>query len=537
MRTRADGAALDMVRLDPGSGVPLYRQLAEAVQEAIRDKSLAAGVRLPATRVLMKGLNVSRNTVLSAFEQLATDGYILSRPGSGAYVAAKTPVSDPKPVLPGNGYIGTLPQPLNPPPPPQALATAPPIPVQVPIQAKPPETLSRAARAAILADLPLSKLYQPGPHRPFRTSTPDWREFPVELWERLRTRVLRENAASLLNYGDPAGYAPLREALAGYLHQARVVRCTAAQIVITAGTQQALRLIAGVLVSPGDLVAIEEPGCFGAKSAFVDAGARVAPLLVDEEGPITPVARRHNATVVVYTTPAHQFPLGVRMTLPRRLGMLDFARQNQAWVVEDDYDGELRYDGQAPESLLRLDSHGSVIYSGNTSHLLCPALGIGYLVVPSSQVSSFVKANAIAGAAPPLLDQATLALLISEGHLARHVSHLKQVYQSRLKTLRQGIQRDLPDVFDLETEPAGLNMVGWLRRGWEEADVTSASLSAGLELTPLSAYGSTALMRPGFLFGFGGFTVEELQKAVARLVLALRAKPSARFSTAAPSSA
>lgn len=523
---------MDMVKLDPGSGVPLYRQLVEGVRIAIEDKTLAAGVRLPATRVLMKELRISRNTVLAAFERLATDGYIVSKPGSGAYVAERPAVPDPRPASAETGHLDATLLTRNPPVPP-SVTTAPPL----PITAKPPETPRSATRAAILAELPLIKLYHPGPPRPFRTSTPDWREFPLELWERLRARVLRESAASLLHRGDPAGYLPLREALAGYLHQARGVRCTAAQIVVTAGAQQALRLIAGVLVSPGDVVAIEEPGYFGAKSAFMDAGARIAPLLVDEEGPITPGARRHNATVVVYTTPAHQFPLGVRMTLPRRLGMLDFARENQAWVVEDDYDSELQYDGQAPESLHSLDSHGSVIYAGNTSHLLCPALGMGYLVLPSSQVGPFVKANAISGAAPSLLDQATLASFIGEGHLARHVSHLKQVYQSRLKILRQGIQRDLPEVFEFEAEPAGLNMVAWLRRGWEEEDVTSASLSAGLELTPLGAYGSTALMRPGFLFGFGAFTVEELQKAIARLVLALHAKPTARYSVAAPSSA
>jgi GntR family transcriptional regulator / MocR family aminotransferase len=228
--------------------------------------------------------------------------------------------------------------------------------------AKPEEPPRPPNRASVLAELPLSKLYRPGQPRPFRVGTPDWREFPLELWERLRAQVLRERAGHLLNQADPAGYLPLREALSTYLLQARDVRSTAAQIVVTAGAQQALRLVASVCVSPGDVVAIEEPGYFGAKAAFLDAGARAAPLLVDEEGPITPSVRRHNTPTVIYTTPAHQLPLGVTMTLPRRLGMLGFARENNVWVVEDDYDTEFRYQGRAPDSLHSLDSHGSVIY-------------------------------------------------------------------------------------------------------------------------------------------------------------------------------
>ncbi|MGA7411120.1 MAG: PLP-dependent aminotransferase family protein, partial [Bryobacteraceae bacterium] len=512
MRTRDTVADLTTVKLDWASGMPLYRQLYEVVRQRVLDGTLAAGARLPAARVLMKDVCVSRNTVLAAFHQLIADGHLLAKPGSGVYVAERAsapPVSTVGIVDPGS--VASPTPPTSPVP-------------QAPLSsAKPDETLHLPTRASILAELPLSKLYRPGPPRPFRTGAPDSREFPLETWERLRARALREGGAQLLNAGDPAGYFPLREALAGYLREARDIRCTADQIVVTAGAQTALRLIGSVLASPGDVVAIEEPGYFGAKAAFLDAGARVAPLLVDEEGAITPAARRHNTPVLVYTTPAHQFPLGFTMTSRRRLGMLDFAVKHRAWVVEDDYDSELRYDGRPPLSLLSLDRHGRAIYVGSTSSLLFPTLRIGYLVLPATQVGSFVKANAIAGGYGPLVDQATLALFITEGHLAHHVSRVKQVYQRRLAALRQAVQRDLPDIFEIETGQAGLNTVAWLCRSWEEEEVTSAAAASGLDLTPLGAYGTTGLMRPGVVFGFSAFTPEELQKAIARLALALRA--------------
>lgn len=525
MRTRAPGADLTTVKLDAASVVPLYRQLCEGVRGAILSGTLAEGARLPATRVLMKDLGVSRNTVFAAFHQLISDGHLLAKPGSGVYVAARTSAqpSPPEPVV----DLGSA---ASPTPTTSAVAQA------LLSSARPDETLRLPTRASMLAKLPLNKLYRPGPPRPFRTGAPDWREFPLDVWERLRARALREGEGQLLDAGDPAGYLPLREALAGYLRDVRGIRCTADRIVVTAGAQPALRLIGSVLVSPGDVVAIEEPGYFGAKAAFLDAGARVAPLLVDEEGAIAPAARRHSTPILVYTTPAHQFPLGFTMTPRRRAGMLDFAGKHRAWVVEDDYDSELRYDGPPPPSLIGLDPHGRVIYVGSTSSVLFPTLRIGYLVLPSIQVGPFVKANAIAGGHSGQVDQATLALFITEGHLERHVSRIKQAYQNRLLALRQAVQRDLAGVFEFETVQAGLNTVAWLRRTWEEGEVTSAAAAAGLDLTPLGAYGTTGLMRPGVVFGFSAFTPEELQKAVARLALALRARRHAGLATAAPTS-
>ena len=224
------------------------------------------------------------------------------------------------------------------------------------------------------------------------------------------------------------------------------------------------------------------------------------------------------------------------MTLRRRLGMLDFAPQANAWVVEDDYDTEFRYDGQAPQSLPTLDSHGRVIYVGNTSQRAVPRSAnrvLGPTVLPSGLVRQSERHR---GGATTLVDQATLALFISEGHLAHHVNRLKQVYQTRLRHSARS-QRDLPEVFEFEAVQAGLNTVAWLRRAWGEEEVTSAAISAGLELTPFGAYGTTALMRPGVVFGFSAFTTEELHKAVARLALALRALRTTRLASAARSSA
>lgn len=479
---------------------------------------------MPASRVLMKDLGVSRNTVWMAFQQLIADGHLVTKPGSGVYVKEQASRAPSQPsVEHGNSEIAQTPT--------QKPATSPR--TSTDSAALRTKSASLPNRPSIMAGLPLSKFYRPDPLRPFRTGAPDWREFPLDIWERLRARALRERGAELLNRGNPAGYLRLREALAGYLRSARDIVCTPDQIVVTAGAQQALRLVGSVLLSPGDVVAIEEPGYFGAKAAFLDTGARVSPLLVDEEGATAPSPRRQSTPALVYTTPAHQFPLGVTMTAARRETMLEFAHKQSAWIVEDDYDSELRYSGQAPPSLLRLDRADRVIYVGNTSSVLFPSLRIGYLVLPSVQVGSFVKANAIASGHCPLADQATLALFISEGHWARHVSHVKQVYQSRLLALREAAHRELRGIFEFETVQAGLHTVAWLCRTWEEDEVSFAAAAAGLDLTPLGAYGTTGLMRPGVVFGFSAFTPEELRKAVSGLALALRSGRNAGSPAAA----
>jgi GntR family transcriptional regulator/MocR family aminotransferase len=283
-------------------------------------------------------------------------------------------------------------------------------------------------------------------------------------------------------------------------------------------------MISMVVLPPEGSVGVEEPGHVPVKAAFLAAGARLMPLLVDEEGAIPPHGRRKNPPQLLYLTPAHQFPLGVPMSLPRRLGFFDFVAQTGATILEDDYDREFCYEGSLPQSLFSLDNSGSTLYAASFGKLLFPSLGLSCLVVPESRVEIFLKARAVAGGSTCPIDQATLALFFREGHFAQHMRHLRSVYQQRLALLRAAFAIEFAGVLELDETETGLQTIAWLGRGWDEDEVASAGLAAGLEVTPLGAYGRTALLRPGVVLGFAAWNEEEIRRATTRLALALRAK-------------
>ena len=470
---------------------------------------MSRGRDLPATRVLTSQLEVSRNTILTAFDQLIAEGYLVGRLGSGIYVA------DLPPEMHLEVKATTLPA--------AEQATAPLVNPRL------------SSRTAALEHIPLRKLHTRGQPRPFRPSPPDAREFPLAIWERLRSRELRHHSTDLFNYGEPAGYAPLRQALTHYLRDARGVKCEPEQILITAGSQQALQLIANVLLSPGDLAGVEEPGYYGAKAAFLHAGARLLPLLVDEDGLIVPDSRRNNPPVLLYATPSHQFPLGATMTLARRMALLDFARHTGAWIVEDDYDSEYRYEGRPLASLQGLDQHGYVLYVGTLSKVLFPSLRLGYMVLPPKLVDPFIKAKAIADGQSPLIEQATLRAFIDEGHFARHLRRMRLLYGGRLNALRESVVTRLDGVVRLEPAQAGLNVVGWLENGFDEEQLSTSALKLGIELPGLGSYGHTALTRPGVVFGFAAFAEEQIRSAVQKLAFGLEAFPRNRSMAATTS--
>lgn len=460
-------------------------------------------------------------------------------PDSGMHIA--------EPTVPGGivprGAVAGFKNPVAPPPPPAAPTQAPSslraAPRNTPPRARepepagpdPPPAVSRGA--AILPQIPLSQLTAHHSHRPFRPCLPDYRESPIVLWEQLRGRVLRDQSPELEAPGDPAGYRPLRELLAGYFGEVRGIRCQPDQIFVTGGLAESIQIAGMVVLPPEGFVGMEEPGHVPAKAAFLASGARLVPLLVDEEGAIPPHSRRKNPPHLLYVTPAHQFPLGVPMTLPRRLGFLDFVHETGATILEDDYDREFWYRGSPPESLFSLDSSSSTLYAASFGKFLFPSLRLSCLVVPESRVEMFLKARAVAGASNSTIDQATLALFLREGHFTAHMRHLRAVCEHRLATLAGVFASEFSGVFEMEETCAGLQTIAWLGRGWDEDEVASAGLAAGLEITPLGAYGHTALLRPGVVLGFATWNEEEIRRAATRLALALRAKRA--FSAAAPS--
>ena len=481
---------LDSISIDRDSSVPLYQQLENAIQKALASGSFSTDERLPAIQELAVQLQVSRNTVRRAFQNLTARGLLAGTAVSG---------------FRARGSGGEQ-------------------------KSENPTSLGRTVafdRGSALDQIDLERLQTGAAPRPFLPGFPETKEFPLELWERLRALVLKERAPELLQHCDAFGYLPLREAIANRLYRVRGVKCTPEQVIISAGTQQALYLAIHALVSPGEAVGMEEPGYYGAKAAFLHAGARVLPMLVDEEGLMVPEARRQNPPVMIYMTPGNQFPLGVKLSFVRRAALLEFARDTGTWLVEDDSDSDFSYSGQPPPSLQSADEIGRVIYLGSTGRTLFPSLEIGYLVVPLSSLNSFSKTKELLGAQPCAIDQATLAQFISHGHMDEHVQRMNALYYRRLQALAESVDSELDEFIDLEPAEGGLHAVGWLKRGLDEQAVANCAETAGVELPLLSKFGHTALMRPGVVFGFAAFSEKQIRRAVRRLRSALRSKKAA----------
>jgi GntR family transcriptional regulator/MocR family aminotransferase len=381
-------------------------------------------------------------------------------------------------------------------------------------------TLSR--RGAVLASSPI---IPPRPHRApraFRPGPGAYDEFPTRVWMRLLAKRWRGPMREMLAYGESAGYRPLREAIASYVRAARAVRCDASQVVVVSGSQQGLDIIARLLLDPGDHVWIEDPGYLGARGALLGAGANVLPVPVDDEGLVVSsgMARQPHARMV-YVTPSHQFPMGVTMSLARRLALLEWVRRSGAWVIEDDYDSEFRYSGRPIAALQGLDVSGRAIYLGTFSKVLFPALRLGYLILPPGLVEPVTGARALIDRHSPLIDQAVLADFIAEGHFARHIRRMRALYAQRHQTFIEAARKELGGLLEVEPQDAGMHLVGWLPEGMDDAAASRSAFAHGVEAPPLSAYAMERPARGGLLLGFTATGPREIRDGVRRLAVAL----------------
>jgi GntR family transcriptional regulator / MocR family aminotransferase len=488
-------ATLANLQLDSSAGLPRYRQLYDGLRASILAGRLRAGTRLPSTRALASELGISRNTVLNAYAQLLAEGYVEGAVGSGTYVAHTLPDD----VL-------------------HARASASPVPQNIRAQ----RTLSRRSMRFGGMSPPGGAVR--GEVRAFRVGVPALDAFPNELWRRLMGRRWHRPQRTLLSYGDPAGYGPLREAIAAYLSAARAMRCEAAQVIVLSGSQQALDVTARMLLDEGDRVWIEDPGYLGARGAFMGAGAHVLPVPVDAEGLDVTAGARHGVPPrLVYATPSHQYPLGATMSLRRRLALLAWAGQTAAWVVEDDYDSEYRYAGRPVAALQGLDNEGRVIYLGTFSKVLFPALRLGYLVVPPDLVDTFAAACAFVHRHPPTIEQAVLADFIREGHFARHIRRMRLLYAERQAGLVEAARRELAGLLDVRPAEAGMHLVGWLPAGIDDVTAAQRAAAHGVDVQPLSLYSIEPLPRAGLLLGYAAVDTREIREAVHRLARALGA--------------
>ncbi|CAN7660503.1 PLP-dependent aminotransferase family protein [Bosea sp. LjRoot90] len=459
----------------------LHRQLAAA----IRDGRLAAGLRLPATRVLAQALGLSRNTVLAAYDLLLAEGYVEARAGSGIYVAPLRPLQAPRRPAAADRVDG-----------------------RIAAYWRRPGTMPAA-----------------GPERPvrfdLRLGTPDIRMMPLAIWQRLHARALRAAARRGDGYGEPAGRPDLRAAIAAHVSFTRAVAAQAGDVVVTAGAQQAFDLIARILVTPGrTVVAVEDPGYPPLRLAFAAAGARIVSVPVDDDGLV--VEALPAEANIVCVSPSHQFPLGVAMSLPRRLALLGFAKASGAVIVEDDYDSEFRYGGRPLDALQTLDRDGLVFYVGTFSKTLFPGLRLGFAVVPDWARDAMLAARQAADWHVPLADQGALAAFIAEGHLARHVRRVRRLYGERRAALLTALNGDLAAWLTPIASEAGLHLSARLKSGLSGASIAAAAAEAGVAVEWLERYAVGTPAPAGLAFGFGTIAADEIPGALARLEPVLR---------------
>lgn len=469
------------------ANVPLRLQLYRQLRAAIEGGSLAPGSRLPPTREHALSLGVSRNTLLWAMARLQAEGYVAARVGDGSYVAAA--LAQPRSAAPA------------------------------PMQPQP--ALSLRGRA--IADT--HARWQPPlvAALPFRIGAPEVASFPYALWDRLTRQIDLRERQRLAQYLDPAGHAPLREAVAQWLWVARGVRCDAGQVLVCSGSQQALDLTARLLLDPGDEVLVEDPGYPGIRAALLGQGAQVRPVPVDGEGLcIDTGAARWPAARLAVVTPTHQFPVGVRMSLARRRALLDWAERHDAWVVEDDYDGEFQYGPHRLEALTSLPQAGRVLYVGTFSKILHPGLRLGFIVLPPALLRAFAAARAVCDRHAPGDNQAVLARFIADGHLLRHLNRMRELYPRRQQHLIQALAEASEGRLQLAPSAQGLHLLheppaaGAGGTPQDDERLSQQALAAGVMLTPLSRY-TMASPRRGWLFGYAGYDEAALTRAAQRL--------------------
>jgi GntR family transcriptional regulator / MocR family aminotransferase len=472
-----------VVAVDRRLQTPIYRQVYDGYRAAILDARLKPGQRLPSTRVVAQELQISRIAAVTAFSQLVAEGYVVSQGSAGSYVSNELPDA-PRP--------------------------------------RGSESSTQGMRPPGARRLPKSRLGECGGpwlglQGAFRTNQPAVEEFPAELWARLVARHARRMSPRHMLYGDDMGLRVLREALASYLGTVRSVACTADQIIVVTGSQQALTIAAQALLEPGDSVWVEDPGYGGAHDAFVLAGARIAGVPVDDDGlDVVTGVRRAPKARAAYVTPSHQYPLGMVMSAPRRLQLLEWARRGGAWLLEDDYDSEYRYDGQPLASLYGLDGDARVLYIGTFSKVLFPALRVGYLVVPRDLVPRLRRFREAIDVFPATLHQAVLADFIAEGHFARHLRRMRVVYAGRRRALEAALSRELPSM-RVVGERAGMHLVLMLPRGSRDREIALRAARSGLSVVPLSTCYSDPPREPGLVLGYGSTRASEIPDAVRKL--------------------
>lgn len=486
---KARGGISPLIALDRRIAKPLHRQIYDAFRAAIIEGGLQRGQQVPSTRSLAAELAVSRIPILDAYSQLLAEGYFESRLGAGTFVSSSLPDQ----VTSGDDRAARAADPR-------------------------PRAVSR--RSALLPQRQTTPwIYGSGA---FSIGQLAFDHFPFQAWSNLVARQARKVSGSSLNYSDPMGSREFRETIATYLRTARAVHCEPRQIMVVSGSQHALELCALVLLDHGSPVWIEEPGYELMRYALTLAGCQLIPVPVDAEGlNVAAGIKRSPQARAAYVTPSHQYPLGATMSASRRLQLLDWAHNTGAWIVEDDYDSEYRYESMPVASLQGLDHGSRVIYIGTFSKTLFPSLRLGYIVIPPDLVDRFAAVRRASDLCPPHLYQAVLTDFIDQGHFARHIRKTRLLYNERRIALVDALRRAFGSTLEILGAEAGMHLVVTLPPGLPDQKISARAAEEKLWLWPLSATYIGKKVRQGFILGFGSTKAAEMPTAVRRLRLLL----------------
>ncbi len=475
----------EMTRLATQDNLPLHRQLYEGLRRAMLEGKLPAGERLPSSRDLAQDLDLSRNTVVAAINQLSVEGYLVSRVGSGTFVNDNVPRVHPGQALQAHRR-GLSPAPAG----------------QLSARGKALSTTFCATELEV---------------QPFTPGIADFSAFPLALWQRLQNKHWRMTYPDMLDYNNSGGYAPLRRAIADYLRVFRSVQLDADQVIVTTGTQQSLELCARMLADHGDTVWVEDPAYWGAVKAFMATGLAIEPVRVDDEGIQPAAANPEKPPRLIYVTPSHQYPTGAVMSLPRRQQLLLAARQHNAWILEDDYDSEYRFSGPPISCLEGLDTDDRVLYMGTFSKVLYPGIKLGYLVVPKPLVAAFRQAHYDLNRPGQMPLQAALAEFIEMGHFSSALRRARQSYAERRECLLQVLQPCLntgtPNNAHISGAEQGLHLCLHLPADADDRLLAQQIAQQGMSVRPLSGYCLQRKDLSGLIIGYGYAPLQAIEQA------------------------
>lgn len=485
MPKHVEGVLLHGFDVDRDSPVPIYRQIETTLRRLILDGTLQSSRKLPSTRELASELGVSRITVKSVYEQLVAEGYLDAKTGSGTFVTKG----------------------LN-------LETAP--------KFKPRYKENSAPKTDIpdraVPILSSKASVRHGATAPFRPGIPALDLFPVKLWMKYISEAALKGARRNLSYGDFIGNEALRVSIAKHLTDARGMQVDPGEIVITSGAQQAFVLIAFVLLNRGNTVWYENPGHIAGRDVMQIMGANVASVPIDSEGMnLIHAAQHHPKPKAIFTTPSHQQPLGITMSLSRRLALLKYAKENDAWIIEDDYDSEFRYRGRPLPALSALDSERRVFYVGTFSKSMFAAMRLGYIVVPHGLAEAFAKAKNLLGQSSSAVVEQAMSDFMEDGRFVEHIRRMRRTYRERRDVLFECLSKDCAGIVTPQTTDAGMHMLAWLPSDVDDQAAHRALLENGIESLALSVYSVGPTNRPALVLGFSGASEKRIPKLVKRM--------------------